>query len=152
MTRSKNQDVQDVRVMTVNISRLKVELPVLVQDVNGIEDTLKVHTYIVEAGVPFLCGKSELQDKWKSKINTKSNILEVKMNGQRKEFRMIGTAGNHVALKIGNEELIDDKHNESDKCSEKYENKNDAENHKEEYDKKPENERKEPKKKKMETK
>ena len=98
------------------ISRLKVELPVTVQDVNGKEDTLKVHTYIVEADVPFLCGKSELQDKWKSKINTESNILEVKMNGQRKEFRMIGTAGNHVALKIGREDLIDDKYNRSDEC------------------------------------
>merc|ERR1712243_111404 len=90
------------------ISRLKVELPVTVQDVNGKEDTLKVQTYILEADVPFLCGKSELQDKWKSKINTESNILEVKM---------IGTTGNHAALKIEKEELIDDKHNESDKCS-----------------------------------
>merc|ERR1712240_32820 len=113
------------------ISRLKVELPVPVQDVNGKEDTLKVHTYIVEADVPFLCGKSELQDKWKSKINTESNILEVKMNGQRKEFRMIATAGNHVALKIGKEDLINDKYNRSDKCSNQHENKNDLENHKE---------------------
>merc|ERR1712240_1007388 len=95
------------------ISRLKVELPVLVQDVNGKEDTLKVHTYIVEADVPFLCGKSELQDKWKSKINTESNILEVKMNVQRKEFRMIGTTGNHVALKIGKGDLKADKHNKT---------------------------------------
>merc|ERR1711873_262862 len=58
------------------ISRLKVDLQVTVRDVNGKEDTLKVQTYIVEADVPFLCGKSELQDKWKSKINTESNILE----------------------------------------------------------------------------
>merc|ERR1712243_289755 len=106
------------------ISRLKVELPIKVQDVNGKEETLKIQTYIVEADVPFLCGKSELQDKWKSKINTESNILEVNMNGQRKEFKMIGTAGNHVALKIGKGELIDDKHNESEKCSEKHEDKN----------------------------
>merc|ERR1712082_499914 len=95
------------------ISRLKVELPVTVQDVNGKEDTLKVQTYIVKADVPFLCGKSELQDKWKSKINTESNILEVKMNGQRKEFRMIGTTGNHVALKIGKGDVIDDKYNKT---------------------------------------
>merc|ERR1712240_434197 len=133
------------------ISRLKVELPVPVQEVNSKEDTLKVQTYIVEADVPFLCGKSELQDKCKSKINTESNILEVKMNGKRKEFRMIGTAGNHVALKIGKEELIDDKYNESEKCSDQHEDKNDAQNHKEgkhkkEYDKRPENERQEPKK------
>merc|ERR1712240_856882 len=71
--------------------------------------------------------------------------------GQRKEFRMIGTGGNHVALKIRKEDLIDDKYNKSDKCSDQHENKNDAENHKvgkheKDYDKRPENERKELKK------
>merc|ERR1712121_161662 len=71
------------------ISRLKVELPVTVRDMDGKEETLKVQTYIVEADLPFLCGKSELQDKWKSKINTERNILEVRINGKRKEFRMI---------------------------------------------------------------
>jgi len=103
------------------ISRLKVELPVSVQDLHGKEDTLKVQTYVVEADVPFLCGKSELKDEWKSKINTESNILEVKMDGQRKKFKMIGTTGNHVALKIGKGDLKDDKDNKnyhrSDKCS-----------------------------------
>merc|ERR1712240_727282 len=126
------------------ISRLKVELPVKVQDMENKEETLKVPIYIVEADLPFLCGKSKLQDNWKSKINTESNILEAKINGQWKKLRMIGTAGNHIALKIGNEVLIDD--NERDKCSKKHENKNDVRNHKEEYDKRPENERKEPKK------
>merc|ERR1712112_494560 len=84
-------------------------------------------------------------------INTESNRLEVKINGQRKEFKMTGTIGNHVALKIGKEELTDDKHNESDKGSDKHENKNDAENHIEgkhekEYDKIQKNEREQPKK------
>merc|ERR1712112_767749 len=100
------------------ISRLKVELPVPVQDVNGKSTNIKVQTYIVEADVPFLCGKSELQNEWKSKINTENNIWEVKMNGQIKEFRMIGTTGNHVALKIGKEEVTDVKQNERDKCNE----------------------------------
>ena len=72
---------------------------------HGKEDTLKVQTYVVEADVPFLCGKSELKDEWKSKINTENNILEVKMDGQRKKFKMIGTTGNHVALKIGKRDL-----------------------------------------------
>ena len=47
------------------ISRLKIELPVSVQDLHGKEDTLKVPTYVVEADVPFLCGKSELKDEWR---------------------------------------------------------------------------------------
>ena len=53
------------------------------------------------------------------------------MNGQRKEFRMIATTGNHVALKIGKEDLINYKYNRSDKCSNQHENKNDLEKQKE---------------------
>ena len=127
------------------ISNLKIELPVLVRDLHGKEDTLKVPTYVVEADVPFLCGKSELKDEWRAKINTESNILEVKTDGQRKEFKMIGTRGNHVALKIEKRDLEGCKDNKNcyicDQCSNQYENKADLENHKErrhtkEYDEK----------------
>ena len=111
---------------------------------DNMEETLKVLTYIVEADLLFLCGKSELQDSWKSKINTESNILEAKINGQRKEFKMIGTEGSHIALKIGKEELRDE--NERNKHSEKHEDKNDKENQKEKCNKRPENEREKPKK------
>merc|ERR1712112_219485 len=86
------------------ISNLRIELPVLVRDLHGEVDTLKVPTYVVEADVPFLCGKSELKDEWRAKINTESNILEVKTDRQRKKFKIIGTRGNHVALKIKKEE------------------------------------------------
>merc|ERR1712240_692747 len=87
------------------ISNLKIELPVLVQDLHGKEDTLKVPTFVVEADVPFLCGKSELKDEWRAKINTESNILEVQTDGQRKKFKIIGTKGNHIALKIEKRDL-----------------------------------------------
>jgi len=39
------------------ISNLMVELPVLVRRLDGKEDILKVFTYLVDADVPFLCGK-----------------------------------------------------------------------------------------------
>ena len=97
------------------------------------EEILKVPAYIVEADLPFLCEKSELQDNWKSKINTESNILEAKINGQWKKLRMIGTAGNHIALKIGNEVIIDD--NEREKCSEKHKDKDEEEYQKGEFGK-----------------
>ena len=38
-------------------SKLMVELPILVTRTDGREDVLKVQTYIVDAEVPFLCGK-----------------------------------------------------------------------------------------------
>merc|ERR1712112_324293 len=52
------------------VSRLMVELPVIVRRLDGKEDVLQVFTYLVETDVPFLCGKRELKDRWKSKIDT----------------------------------------------------------------------------------
>ena len=34
-----------------------VELPVIVRRMDGKEDVLRVFTYLVDADVPFLCGK-----------------------------------------------------------------------------------------------
>jgi len=82
------------------ISKLMVELPVIVRRLDGKEDVLKVFTYLVDADVPFLCGKRELKDRWKSKIDTENNVLETKIDGKRKDFRIVGTGGNHVALEI----------------------------------------------------
>merc|ERR1712240_115741 len=61
--------------------------------------------YLIDADVPFLCGKRELKDRWKSKIDTENNVLETKIDGKRNDFRMIGTGGNHVALEIEKGEL-----------------------------------------------
>ena len=43
------------------ISKLMVELPILVTRMDGKEDVLKVQTYIVDAEVSFLCGKQTLE-------------------------------------------------------------------------------------------
>ena len=43
------------------LSNLMVEIPVIVQRLDGKEDVLKVQTYIVDAEVPFLCGKRTLE-------------------------------------------------------------------------------------------
>ena len=82
-----------------------VELPVIVRRLDGKEDVLQVFTYLVDADVPFLCGKRELKDRWKSKIDTENNVLETKIDGKRKDFRMVGTGGNHVALEIEKRDL-----------------------------------------------
>merc|ERR1712240_366210 len=82
------------------VSSTMVDLQVIVRRLDGNEDVLQVFTYLIDADVPFLCGKRELKDRCKSKIDTENNILETKIDGQRKEFRMIETGGNHVALEI----------------------------------------------------
>ena len=44
------------------ISKLVVELPVIVRRLDGKEDVLQVFTYLIDADVPFLCRKRELKE------------------------------------------------------------------------------------------
>merc|ERR1711867_209553 len=82
------------------ISKLMVELPMIVRRLDGKEDVLKVFTYLVDADVLFLCGKREMVDRWNSKIDTKNRVLETEIDGKRKNFKIIETGGNHVAIEI----------------------------------------------------
>ena len=43
------------------VSKSLVELPILITRLNRKEDVLTVQTYIVNAEVPFLCGKQTLE-------------------------------------------------------------------------------------------
>ena len=52
-----------------------VELPIIVNRLDGKEDVLKVFTYLVDADIPFLCGKKTIE-KWNLKIDTKNKVLE----------------------------------------------------------------------------
>merc|ERR1712112_489285 len=61
-------------------------------------------TYIVDADIPFLCGKREIKDVWKSTIDTENNILEVNIDGWVKKLRLITTSGNHMAIEMSKEE------------------------------------------------
>ena len=66
---------------------------------------MKVFTYLVDADVPFLCGKREMVERWKSKIDTKNKILEIEIEGKRKDFRIVETGGNHVVIEIEKRDL-----------------------------------------------
>ena len=46
----------------IYLSQILVELPILVTRLDGREDVLIVHTYLVDAKVPFLCGKQMLEN------------------------------------------------------------------------------------------
>merc|ERR1712112_449352 len=91
------------------VSKTMVDLPVIVRRLDGNEDVLQVFTYLVDTDVPFLCGKRELKDRWKSKIDTENNVLETKIDGKRKDFKIVGTGGNHVALEIEKRDLKEEK-------------------------------------------
>ena len=45
-----------------HISQTMVELPVLVTRLDGREDILVIQTYLVDAEIPFLCGKQTLEN------------------------------------------------------------------------------------------
>ena len=87
------------------VSKIIVELPVIVRRLDGKEDVLKVFTYLVDADVPFLCGKREMAERWKSKIDTENKVFETKIEGKRKDFRIVVTGGNHVAIEIEKRDL-----------------------------------------------
>jgi len=82
------------------ISKKMVDLPIIVRTLDGREEVLQIFTFLVDAGIPFLCGKSELKDKWKSKIDTENNVLETKLDGRRIDFRIVETSGNHVVIEL----------------------------------------------------
>ena len=76
-----------------------VELPLLVTRMDGKEDVLKVFVYVVEAEVPFLCGKATLES-WNAKLDTGKAVLETMIEGERKCFRMVTTEGKHFGIEI----------------------------------------------------
>ena len=83
------------------VSESLVELPVLVTRLDGREDVLIIQTYLVDAEVPFLCGKQTLES-WKIKIDGVEKILEIKINNNqessKKLLKMVDTAGGHYGI------------------------------------------------------
>ena len=78
-----------------------MELPILVTRMDGKEDVLIVQTYLVDAEVPFLCGKQTLKT-WNFKIDGQEKILEIQLkSGQdngRKLIKMEETTGGHYGI------------------------------------------------------
>ena len=81
------------------ISKSLVELPILIMRLDGKEDILTIHTYLVDAEIPFLCGKRTLED-WSFQIDGREKILEIssKTDGSRIQVRMIDTKGGHYGI------------------------------------------------------
>ena len=69
------------------VSKLLIELPILVTRLDGKEDVLTVQTYLADAEVPFLCEKQ---------------TLEIHLNHQedsnKKQIKMIDTTGGHYGI------------------------------------------------------
>lgn len=78
-----------------------MELPVLATRLEGREDVLIIQTYLVDAEVPFLCGKQTLES-WKFKIDGVQKILEIKIKNDqessKKLLKMVDTAGDHYDI------------------------------------------------------
>ena len=81
------------------LSQTLVELPVLVTRLDGQEDVLIIHTYLVDTKVPVLCGKQTLEN-WNFRIDNRDKILEIesKVDGSRMKIKMIDTSGGHYAI------------------------------------------------------
>ena len=82
------------------ISNTVVYLPILVTRMDGIDDVLIVKTYLVDAEVPFLCGKQTLES-WNFKIDGIEKILEIQMrreDNDKKYMKMEDTHGGHFSI------------------------------------------------------
>ena len=79
------------------VSQTMIELPVLVNKRDGRDDMLKVQTYLVEADVPFLCGKHTLE-LWNFKIDGRKKVLEVDIDRERKEYDMVDPLFSHYGI------------------------------------------------------
>ena len=79
------------------VSQTMIELLVLVTMRDSRQDVLKVQTYLVEAEVPFLCGKHTLE-LWNFKIDGRKKVLKLKIDGERKEYDMVDTLGSHYGI------------------------------------------------------
>ena len=83
------------------VSKSLVKLPILVTRMDGKGDVLIVQTYLVDAEVPFLCGKQTLET-WNFKIDGQEKILEIQLKtGQdngRKLLKMEETTGGHYGI------------------------------------------------------
>ena len=68
---------------------------------DGKEDVLVIQTYLVDAEVPFLCGKQTLES-WNFKIDGREKILEIQLKSDqdcsRKLIRMVDTTGGHYGI------------------------------------------------------
>ena len=69
-----------------------IDLPILITRKDGKEDVLTVPTYLVDAEVPFLCGKRTLED-WNFQISSTDKTLEITAltDGTRIQIQMIDT-------------------------------------------------------------
>ena len=85
----------------IYVSKSLVDPPILVPRMDGREDVLSVQTYLVDAEVPFLCGKQTLES-WNFNIYDPEKMLEIHMKNsddQGKKFlRMEDTAGGHYGI------------------------------------------------------
>ena len=67
---------------------------------DGREEVFRLHAYIVDAEIPFLCGKRTLEC-WNAKFDTQSKILETELEGKKRNFKMMTTESNHYGMEIG---------------------------------------------------
>ena len=81
------------------VSTSKIDIPILITRMDGKEDVLTVPTYLVDAEVPFLCGKKTLED-WNFQISGRDKILEITSftDGSRIQIQMIDTQGGHYGI------------------------------------------------------
>jgi len=83
------------------ISKEMVKLPITLKTLDGREEEFQILTYLVETDIPLLCGARELKGRWKSKIDTEKDFIEIKLeDGKTKHFKIIEPIGEHIGIEL----------------------------------------------------
>ena len=81
------------------VSKERVEIPVVVKGMDGKQERLKIFAHVIGAGVPFLVGRTTLED-WKSRMDMVKRVLETDMDGEKRNFEMVTTESGHYGIEM----------------------------------------------------
>ena len=81
-----------------------VQIPVIIQRNDRRDEVLKIQAYLIDADIPFLCGKRTLE-LWQSNINTKRRILETEIDRKRRDFKMMKQQEANMELSLRQREI-----------------------------------------------
>ena len=81
------------------VSKEMVEIPVVVIGMDGKQERLKIFAHVIGAGVPFLVGRTTLED-WKSRMDMVKRVLETDMDGEKRNFEMVTTESGHYGIEM----------------------------------------------------
>ena len=72
---------------------------------DGVKEKVMVFAHVIGADVPFLIGRSMLEE-WGLSLDMVNGILEVELSGERRRLSIVITNSGHYGLEVESEECV----------------------------------------------